>query len=105
MVIFKLNLNISGTLAYNVFLGLFSWKKKEIRDEKRDSVSKEKAVNFTCFWVFVRYKINLGINSIMQLTHAYLTTSRTYTKERSMMMVIENRVWPDTEDWKLWKAI
>ena len=47
--VFGLKLNISGTLAYNFLLVLFSEKKKLSWDEKSDPVFKEKTVNFTFF--------------------------------------------------------
>jgi hypothetical protein len=49
ILIFELNLSIIGILAYNVYLGLFNGKKKEIRDEKRGPDFKNRAVIFTSF--------------------------------------------------------
>jgi hypothetical protein len=49
-------------------------------DEKRGTVFKKKAVSFTVFEFFMRYEINLGVCSIIQLTHIYLIVTKVYIK-------------------------
>ena len=53
-------------------------------DEKLDPVFKEKAVSFTCFESFMRYKINLGTVGIMPPSCDYYVLSKIYSESFSV---------------------
>ena len=81
MIIFELKLNISGTLVHNLFLVLFSEKKKESRSGmKNENQFLRKSIALHAFETFVRCKTNSKIGSIIQLTRIYVTLSRVYNK-------------------------
>ena len=61
ILVFRLKLNLSGTLAYNFFLVLFSEKKNKAGMKSETEFSRKKQQNAPVFESFVRYRINLGI--------------------------------------------
>ena len=74
-------MNISGKLASNFFLVLFSEKKSRTGMKSRAQFLRKKELILHAFRSFVRYKINLETDSMMRPIHIYLGVSKAYPKK------------------------
>jgi hypothetical protein len=81
ILIFRLNLNISDTLAYNFILRLFSEKKSKLGMKSKTQFVREKQRVLSVFEAFVRFRIDLEISSIMQPIHICLVILKVYPKK------------------------
>ena len=94
-------MNISGTLAYNIFMALFRGKKSRAGMKSQTQFLKKKQRVFLAFESFVRYEINLGTCSIMRPIHIYLAISKVYLEKCVVWVYYEKRARSDFEDEQL----
>ena len=81
ILVFGLKLVISGTLAYNFFLVLFSEKKSRSRMKNETQFSGKKQRILRIFESFVRYKLNSETCSMIQSICICFVTSKGFPWE------------------------
>ena len=84
-------------MAYDFFLVLFSGKKSWAGMKSEIQVSRKKQRLLLVFESFVRYRMNVGMGSIMRPIHICLEVAKLF----SMRLVIEKRTHSDFDDWEL----